>query len=327
MVALARTALVVALACLLGIGNASAQGAAQERLQSADVVDLAWGAWLAGRDQLGDAVPRLEQIVDERIDAEPWSPPVDFALDALIQLEARLSPDLLRRIAERRPVEALVFLAHEPDGAADDILLAMLERERSYRWFGTANLLLRRKPIGVAARLLSGLRVSATLTISDDGEGGGLGGGVGLSIGCGVVGVGPGMPPWPSYGLESRREQNAVVMVDGPQPVSVMRRVMPAGSPPYRGGSNVEAPRTQDRLTYLAALAGTQLPLSATEKRAVRWYPGLDVARARAEFRQDILDRHAGLVRDLFVSGRLTDVEAAALTVEIAVQVEDIHTR
>ena len=61
-----------------------------------------------------------------------------------------------------------MLLSSEPDGAADAVLLDTLGRERGYRWFAAANLLPRRTPPGVAARLLTGLRLRVTLTLTDE---------------------------------------------------------------------------------------------------------------------------------------------------------------
>ena len=137
---------------------------------SPDERQLVWSAWIAGHDRVDAAQPMLEQIVAERIDTDGSSPPVDYALDALIQLEARLTPDLLARIVERRPVEGLILLSYVDDGTADGVLLDTLGRERGYEWFAAANLLTVRRPAGYAARLLSGLRIRARITISDSGE-------------------------------------------------------------------------------------------------------------------------------------------------------------
>ena len=70
-------------------------------------------AWLPasdGRDRDATAIPWLTQIVEARIDTEAWSPPVDFALDALFQIGARLEPQLLGRIARERPVLSLIHI-------------------------------------------------------------------------------------------------------------------------------------------------------------------------------------------------------------------------
>ena len=286
--------------------------------------ELAWSAWNAGRDRDAGAASWLELMVSERIDTAPWSPPVDFALDALIQLNARLAPELLGRIAAKRPAEALVLLAREED-AGDTVLLDILSRERGDAWFAAANLLLPRKPPGIAARLLAGLRVQTWLTISDDGltSSGGGGG----SIGCGITGSALGMPPWPSYTFTSERASDDVLFADGPQPVSIRRTVQPAGEPPYRGGSFSGGPDGDDRLRYLAEVAGPQMLLHGSESHGMAWHPNLDLDAARADLRRDITERHAALVRDLVVAGWVSADDAAALTVQVDIDVVDLHGR
>jgi hypothetical protein len=100
-----RAPFAVGSACAITILLGSARAAAQPSYShSPDERQLAWSAWIAGHDRIDAAQPMLERIVAERIDAFPSSPPVDYALDALIQLEAHLTPDLLARIVEQRPV-------------------------------------------------------------------------------------------------------------------------------------------------------------------------------------------------------------------------------
>ena len=317
-----RVALVSAWAAcsMLAAGTAAAQSA----VQSADR-ELAWQAWIAGRDHITSAQPMLEGIVEDRIDAEPYAPAVDFALDALIQLHAPLRPELLGRVAVRRPVEALVFLAREPGMAGDAVLLSLLERRHGYEWFAAANLLLQRAPPGFTAQLLTGLRIVAWLTLSDEGHALAGGAGEGGGIACGVMGTAPGMPPWPWYRLADVGDGRPL-LAGGPRPIYLERTVMPAGTPPYRGGPLMAGPTAADRLRYVSALAGPQDLLSASERRGARAYPGFDIGRARDEFRDDLLARHAALVRDLVVAGHLTANEAADLTLDIDMRVTDLRS-
>jgi hypothetical protein len=317
-----RYTIAIAALVLAAAAPASAQDGALAPIDR----ELAWGAWNAGRDHDVAATAWLVQIVDARIDDTPWSAPVDFALDALIQLDARLEPELLGRIAKERPVEALVLLAREPDGRADGVLLEVLERERGYRWLAAANLLLRRSPAGFAARLLADLRIHVTLIVTDDEDSSFACGGIAAGIGCGVLTDAPGMPPWPTYRLTDGEDtdDDARLLADGPKRVACLRVVAPAGAGPRRGGSDVET-TAADRLRYLAALAGPQPLLEAGESRTIRWVPNLDLQPVQTDLRRDITERHAALVRDLVVTGYLTAEEAAGLTVQVDIEVVDRH--
>jgi len=318
-----RTLAAVALVVLAGV-----PAFAQNDADSPIARELAWGSWIAGRDRDATAIPWLTEIVEARIDTDAWSPPVDFALDALIQIGARLEPQLLGRIARERPIDALVLLSSEPDGVADAVLLDVLARERGYRWFAAANLLLRRTPPGVAARLLTGLRIQVTLMLTDQEDTSWMCGGLGGSIGGGILTRAPGMPPWPSYVLTDGDDLDAdeQLLADGPARVAVRRLVAPAGTGPRRGGADVDAPSAHDRLRYLAVLAGPQTLLSGDEWRTMAWYPGIDVRATLVDLRRDVTERHAALVRDLVVAGYVTAEEAAGLTVQVDTEVVDRHT-
>jgi hypothetical protein len=302
---------------LLGSTGAAAQSS---NAHSPDERQLAWSARTAGHDRIDAAQPMLEQIVAERIDTDAWSPPVDYALDALIQLEARLTPDLLARIVEQRPVEGLILLSVIDDGTVDGVLLDTLGRERGFEWFAAANLLAVRRPAGYAAQLLSGLRIRTRITVSDSGESS-LEGGTAGGIACGIFDQRPGMPPWPSYHLTTYARAGVAVLATGPTPVYYERRVTRAGSRPSRGRTFVDGPTGADRLRYIEALTGRTTALTDGAHRTVRRRPGLDIAAVSTQFRRDIEQQHAGLLRDLVAAGFLTAREADGLPVEMDVTV------
>jgi hypothetical protein len=289
-----------------------------------EVRELAWSAWTAGRDRVQSAQPMLERMVSERLDAAPSSPPVDFALDALIQLQARLAPPLLSRIAERRPVEGLILLSHLDDGSGDGVLLATLKRQTGYEWFAAANLLLRRRPPGFAAGLLDGLRLRARITVSRTGEGLSFSDGSGGGIGHSVMELHPGMPPWPSYGLTPSPDAGAVLLAVGPTPIHHRRRVSTAGTSPNRGGPSIDGPTAEDRLRYVAALSRRTPALRDHEHRGVRRRPDLNVEAVAARLRRDIERRHRRLLRDLVAGGFLTPIEARRLSVSVDVTVHKV---
>jgi hypothetical protein len=322
-------------ACLVAPGLAHGQHAARllparidvaPLLQSFDPQRQAWGAWIAGRDRIEQAQPMLEQLVAATIDGDPYAPPVDFALDALIELDAELPTDLLARIAERRPIEGLILLSHLDDGAADTVLLAMLDRERGYGWFAAANQLFFRRPAGYVAHLLAGLRIQVRLTISDDG-GAMSGSGAGGSIGCGTYQSMPGMPPWPSYHLTTSAAPGYRVLATGPTPIYYDRRIGSTGTGRGGGGLSIDGPSGADRLRYVAAVTGQTPALLGSEHHAVRRRQDLDVDAIEAELRRDVVRRHGLWLRHLVGSGFLTEAEGAGLAVDVEVTVFDSERR
>jgi hypothetical protein len=287
-----------------------------------DVRVLAWSAWTAARDRDHSAQPMLERLVTERIDDDPWSVPVHFGLDALIQLRARLGPDLLSRIAERRPVEGLILLSYLEDGTGDSVLAATLRRQRGYEWFAAANLLLRPKPPGFAASLLDGLRLQARITVSSTGTAGFGSGSGGSSHSDRFPWQLPGMPPWPSYDLTP--DPDDIALGNGPTPVYYRRRVSEAGHGALVGSPSIGGPTARDRLRYVAALIGRAPALHDDEHQAVRRRRGLRVNAVAARLRRDIERRHRLLVRDLVAGGFVTPTEARRLSVHVDVIVHHV---
>jgi hypothetical protein len=284
---------------------------------------LAWWAYTAGRDRLRDRQAELERIVAERIDTTPDAAPVDFALDALMQLEADVPAALLARIMRTRPTEALVLIARGGNAAADAILPDAVSSTKGYAWYAAANLALARRPSGVAAALLTGLRVRAAITISRLGTEMGLGGSV-LGIGHCAAALHPGMPPWPASRLQGDTWGGAVLLAPGPTPIFWRRVVSEPGSGGgCIGGMSVEAPSTDDRLTYLAALIGRPTGLSDRVHRGVRPGSKRAVQQARTSLRGEVERHHARLIAELVRANILTPAEASRLSVEVDVEVND----
>ena len=210
-----RVALVSAWAAcwMLAAGTAAAQSA----VQSADR-ELAWQASIAGRDHITSAQPMLEGIVEDRIDAEPYAPAVDFALDALIQRRA-CPARAAGRMAVRRPVEALVFLRSR-SRRGWRCRIAVVART-------TARLGVVRGREPAAPTRAAGLHRPASDRVARRGVADPLGrrpcvgrrrrkGGGGA---CGVVGTAPGMPPWPWYRLADVGDGRPL-LAGGPRPIT-----------------------------------------------------------------------------------------------------------
>ena len=80
-------------------------------LKSSEPREQAWGAWYAGQNRLYSAIPLLEAVVSSHLTSalQVDRGAADVALDALIQLDAQISPELIQFLFEWRPTQALVL--------------------------------------------------------------------------------------------------------------------------------------------------------------------------------------------------------------------------
>ena len=141
-------------------------------LKSVDSREQAWGAWHAGQNRLYSAIPALEAVVSKPLIffffffsfcfPPPLPPPPGaVALDALIQLDAQISPELIQLIYEWRPAQALILLSKNR-GNVHQILLELMHRENGLRWFAAANMALERKSSGLGIALLKEMELAGT---------------------------------------------------------------------------------------------------------------------------------------------------------------------
>jgi hypothetical protein len=299
-------------------------------LKSDDAIDQAWGAWIAGRDQLTQAVPLLEWLVARQLvnpgDEADYA--LAYSLDALIQLDASPPSELLHRISARRPVEAL-FLASGGNAEMDGVLLSMLGEHDGLIWFGAANLLLARGSPRLAAGLLAGLHLSGTLRITDGSAGFVAGSASGFT--CCMGGIGAprtDLPPRIAYVLRAGHAAGQQLLADGPTPVYYERLVGDRIATPCAPRSEHGGGTPTDRLRYLAALMPrTPLPIAAAESRDMRWHPGLDVAAATLAFRLDLEARYARMIDGLAFGGFLLGADRGALAPDVRIDVVDARSR
>jgi hypothetical protein len=285
-------------------------------LQSLPPADQAWGAWLAGHAQASELAPMLRTLAlalgtsqdsrDQRI--------TSAVLDALIKLPGAQPTDWARAVFDHWPAQSLILLSR---GDEDTIapLLDLLDSQQGVRWLAAANLLLPRRPPGLASVLLSNIEIQADLEIrSSDGWSGSVVGGVAGGAADYGAASEPGFPPHVSYCLTSLPHRGATVLATGPVTIYYQRSVSSHGSMGRCDERSVTAPTSQHRLDYLAALRGSSsnLGLRSQERRTVVWRPGLDVDAEAAAFRTSILWRHAEIIRQLLAQGLLTEAEAAA---------------
>jgi hypothetical protein len=139
-------------------------------LQSSDPREQAWGGWLASRKDPSEMVPVLLQVVVQHVSTTGLDAAMDTALDALIQMKARMSPELLLELGRKRSAAALRLLAMlGPD--ADPVLLKIAKEGpgqwQSGSWLAAANLLTQHRTSGFAALLLPRLTTTGILIVGD----------------------------------------------------------------------------------------------------------------------------------------------------------------
>jgi hypothetical protein len=308
------------------------------RLRSDDAGEVAWGAYVAGRDDMKEAVPLLLDVLRPRPErsGKPWPLVHRSALDALIRLEARVPPGLLEpHLHGRSRLLAFLLAAREPreNGA---LLLSIFDRDVGKRpQFGitalaAGNLLCANRTPGFAARLMSGIRVSLELTVHDGRPSEdliGIGGGAGGRFSDGRVDQPEDFPPYALYRLVPvpRRPNGPAALADGPRPVHFTRRER-SGRTIGFGGLGYRFPRPVCIREWLAAMAETTpKALGLPElRRHVHVWESPDAFLAWAVARRDELqERYWALARRLVKAGALSAREARALTPGIEVTLID----
>jgi len=333
---------------LLGIANATGQtrntpgfsrpvdphAAIVMLLQSTDPREQAWGAWYAGRDYLPQFTPLVQQVIAQHVSGTSLNEiaAVDVALDALIQMKQGLASSALASVAERRPEQALILagFAARDDLEVDPFLFNVLRANDYDQWFATANLLLQRRTSGLASSIIGSLHlaVHVYVTSGDDSGTGRSGSAAGMSFGCGAPGTGPGLPlpPWAVYRLGTAAHLGVVVLSTGPRTVYYQRILAPAGSAPDRSSVHRPGPTADDRLQYLASLAGQvadSLPTHGTEFREIRLDAGAPLDRSLESVRTDILSRWSLIAQALVRAGALSQESAASELPTLDIVVHD----
>jgi hypothetical protein len=307
-------------------------GAIRVQLESPDSREQAWGAWFAGQGKVQEAVPLLQQVVEKHVavlDKEMDEFPLDAALDALIQLQAKVPPALILKIYKKRTAQALVLLSKlGPEG--DPLLLDLGARAKGSELLALANMLLEHRTPGAAALFLKSLKIEAYLYIVDESSvehpGEVMLGTPAFAIASGHAG---GYPPLAYYWLTDEPRGGDIILAAGPRNIFYQRVLSSPGSTPQASMFGVNFDQ-KDRLRYIAALAGRdfEMPLmpdqlSSTIGRA-KGAPDADIRG----YRQEILRRYSLLIRMLAERKLLTPEEASALAdPTINLIVRDLRTK
>jgi len=307
-----------------------------ERLKSESAAERAWGAYLAGKEGVQDAIPLLVEAirtVPGRKDDEGRLV-LRAALDALIRLKAPVKAEILEpHLRAGFSTQALILLTRSPR-TRPDLLFALFDRQGGSLMgeFGIAvgNLLCREKVPGFASRLLRHAReFELHVLLVDEGRTGGRGGSQRLGGGCGDghVDVPEGFPPTAFYDLTAGKRDGSVLLVDGPRPIRWFRT--------EREGRRIGFGTTGTRIDvdvlareWLAVLAGLPeegriLPKSAST--SLVWTDAAAYVKHVAARRDAILAGFWKFVAVLVEREALALDEARALRPVVEVEVSDVR--
>jgi hypothetical protein len=303
-------------------------------LQSANPREQAWGAWYAGRDQLRQFVPLLQQVITQHVSGATLEQraAVDVSLDALIQMGQPLPPGDLSLVHDQRPAQALILSAFAAkDDEIEPFLFDVLRGNDYDQWFAAANLLLARKSPGVASAIISSLRLTVHVYVTRGNRtaGGVFGSSGGVGIGCGAMGYAKGLPPWAIYRLGTAGQAGLVVHSTGPTTVYYQRVLSSAESTPAGSTINRAAPSADERLQYLARLAGMlhdNLPVRGIEFREITLAVNAPPDDALAGVRADVLAKWSILAHALVQTAALPKDSAATEVPTVDLVVHDPHS-
>ena len=295
-------------------------------LESTDAKDIAWGAFIAGQYRVVSAIPRLTDDLRHAFDASSEQRATELAiLDALVQLDAHVSADVLGASLARWPIPTLILL-NNASGDLDDVLLERLNATSSFEWKAIANVLLRSKPPGFAVRLLEDLLLKLEIHVTDDpsyGAGSGFGGG--SEHGPNYALILPGFPPLAAYSFVPA-QAGATILSTGPDTVHYTRRMQnPATIPPLIG-ADPEKPSFADRIRYVNALVKERYETQPLREQTFATVIWTNAARFRQDVsaqRKTVEDHYQHVVSLLKSSNRLSEDESRRLTPRISLLILD----
>jgi hypothetical protein len=162
---------------------------ASKLLNSSKAAERAWGAYLAGQNNLTVLKPKLEKLLEETDKSHIFKKTdksesneclVRSILDAEIKMGAILPENTLKEIWGSYPNEATILLARAPRKYVKTILSYFTEQGICFRWLALGNLLLESKEPGFFLALMKDMmviRVMAFVRDKEEGRGGSGGSG------------------------------------------------------------------------------------------------------------------------------------------------------
>jgi len=304
----------------------------------------AWAAYWISRDRLEQRIPDLLDALgtyeaSSEASSSDWNDD-DAALlemlDALIQLNADVSPDSAGALYTKFPAPALVLLARSKD-AATSVLLGIFDGAQSWQvmsWLAVADLLAASPPPGFAARLLKEISVHARVQVLSPGQGAP---GAGIAGDCAESsGEGPSRdwPPVGAYHLAAHPEPGSELLAAGEDPVYMVRTLTKDYSRGAHSSSYCAdwdwmrvAPGTlsRDLIGQLLGMKKERFALQLEPSLSITWSSGKTYRSAATSFVQKQQGILHGTEAGLEARGLLTDSEAASIQVPFEVEVLDVR--
>ena len=330
-----KTALLAVLLVVLAPAIAPAQtpGEILARLGSEEMSERAWGAYLAGKENLREAVPFLVEILRTERPGRDREGRHYFenVLDALIRLEAQVPPDALRPWLDAGYGPALILASRDPAAHAAPLLQLFAKTgEKLYPYsIAVGNLLARQPPPGFTIQLLERIPLDLFVTVRDPGAFVGRGRSRSLSVrsGDGLVRIPEGFPPRVIYQLTvDGKADGAALLADGPRPVFYVREEY--ASDTGFGSSHRPADSPEASLEWLAALLvrPTKDPTLATSRSVhVDWAGPDDYRNQVGRARDALLTSWFAVVRECFDRGLVSRAEALAYQPKVDLDVGDLR--
>jgi hypothetical protein len=232
---------------------------------------------------------------------------------------------LIPQIYAKRPVQALVLLS-KLDTEANPLLMEWAAREKDIAWFTAANMLLARRLPQTAPLIMRGLKITATLTVSDDGSVESIRVRVGTPLARERWEQPPGYPPLALYSIVEENWPGNVVLTDGPKALYYVRSITSTDQSAEGCQEGIRGPTSEDRLMYLYAMTELKsaIPLHAMEYRSAAWHGKAALELELKRLREDILARYSILIRSLVQDNRLTAIESSGLPpLDIEIKIDD----
>lgn len=303
---------------------------AARMMDSDEIREQAWGAYLAGERGLRDFIPSLRRLLARKKDPDEHQLHCLrlVVLDSLIRLNATVSAKELLSLFEDCPEQVIVLLANSPAENSDALLALARSTQRGFRWVAVCNLLAEMKTPGFAALMLKELKIHARVYVLESaGRSPGIGGGeLWGSVACGVWGAKPSFPPVAHYKFEDHPKRGAVVLSVGKRTIYYQRLLVSGtrqqGYCRPDSGGNCD----QERADYLAALFETsrdQLGIDPQPSFAVVWSEPEQFRSEVEGMRKDIKKKYGDLTARLIASGLLSENETASLKPQVSITVVD----
>jgi hypothetical protein len=297
--------------------------------------DQAWAVQLSARHGLKENIPLILNLLQGASnDSQDKNVLLcHLAFDSLIQLEAMIPASELMPLYKRYSDAVTILLARAPKENQEALLTIAkqidAQGKNSEYWLAACNLLAETEAKGFAAHLLSEMKISLTINVTDR-TGGGIGGGLGGSVGCGFGSyrMPADFPPVGLYHLTDNAKRGSVVVAPGVRPIYYERRVYDAEKDKHipAGRSYYGWEKNRYLLEYLAVLLKTNvegLQFTHQPSQWLEWKNSAHYKQMVAIFRSEVESGYGALKNRLIERELLSAGESESLTAKISIQVYD----